>query len=500
MKEKIKDFFFRNKTTRQTVAKNTFWQAVSNIGGRLLRAIVIIYAARVLGAAEWGVFAYATSLIAFVSFFVDFGVNTIITKEIAKKGEVSREAQIISTALMIKSAVLVPTMIALVFIIPHFMTDASIKMILPIAAFIFAFDTIREFGSSIFRAMEKMEWEAGMYLLTNLLIVVFGFIVLRLRPSVASFTYAYTFGTGVGMVATIYALRNKFKSVFKNFAPSIIGFILKSAWPIAISSFLGLLLTNTDVLIIAWLRSVEDVGLYSAALRVVQLMYILPAIIINSILPVLSRLARRDDGKFRMILERIISISFLIAIPAAAGGVLLGSQIISFLFGKSYLPATISFQLLIATIVVDFSATILTSAIFAYDAQKKLIIYSALGGILNVIFDLLFIPIMGIAGSGLATLLAQIISNAYLWRTMNKLNYFSILPHLKKIVAASIGMALVILALASIEIHVLAIIAVAIACYFAILVLLKEPLLLEMKSILQPGVSSAPLPGEVAAQ
>lgn len=56
---KIKSLPLKNKTLRQTVLKNTFWLAFLNIGGRLLRAIVIIYSARVLGAAEWGAFNYA---------------------------------------------------------------------------------------------------------------------------------------------------------------------------------------------------------------------------------------------------------------------------------------------------------------------------------------------------------------------------------------------------------------------------------------------------------
>ena len=38
MWEKVKNLFFSNRTTRQTVAKNTFWLTVSNFGGRLLRA------------------------------------------------------------------------------------------------------------------------------------------------------------------------------------------------------------------------------------------------------------------------------------------------------------------------------------------------------------------------------------------------------------------------------------------------------------------------------
>lgn len=67
MLKRIKSFLFENQTVRQTVAKNTFWLTVSNVGGRLLRAVIIIYAARVLGAGEWGAFSYAITLAAFLT-------------------------------------------------------------------------------------------------------------------------------------------------------------------------------------------------------------------------------------------------------------------------------------------------------------------------------------------------------------------------------------------------------------------------------------------------
>ena len=56
MTEKIKSFLFENKTLRQTVVKNVFWLFSGQMIGRLLRAAVVVYAARILGAEGWGLF------------------------------------------------------------------------------------------------------------------------------------------------------------------------------------------------------------------------------------------------------------------------------------------------------------------------------------------------------------------------------------------------------------------------------------------------------------
>ncbi|MEK7590294.1 MAG: oligosaccharide flippase family protein, partial [Patescibacteria group bacterium] len=77
---KIKNWLFSNQTISQTIAKNTFWLFSGQMIGRLLRAAIVIYAARVLGAASWGAFSYALGIAAFLTIFSDIGINALITK------------------------------------------------------------------------------------------------------------------------------------------------------------------------------------------------------------------------------------------------------------------------------------------------------------------------------------------------------------------------------------------------------------------------------------
>ncbi|MBI4087750.1 MAG: flippase [Candidatus Liptonbacteria bacterium] len=495
----VKKLLFKNTSTRQTVAKNTFWLAVSNVGGRLTRAVIIIYSARVLGAAEWGIFSYAVSLVGFVSVFTDIGISPILVRETAKSREdPERQRKILSTSFYLKVFLLALGVLAVIFIAPRFMSleSPSVSTVLVFVTFILAFDTMREFGFSLIRALEKMEWEAGLYLLTNLAIVVTGFAALYLSRSVVSFTFAYALGTGIGMMATIFILwttfREKIRGLFFSFSKKLMWYVLESAWPFAISSFLGVLLINTDILIIGWLRSAEDVGLYSAGQRVVQLLYLLPSIINTSLLPTFSRLAGKDDQKLRSTLEGVLAFVFLIAIPLSLGGLILGKEIIGFLFGGGYVKAALPFQVLMLTMLIDFPTVILSSMIFAYDKQKNLMIYSAIGGVSNVIFDLLFIPRFGIAGSAIATLSAQFLGQIYLRHTAKKVNYFVIAPHLKKIFTAAAVMMLPLLLLKLAGAHVLLTIVVSAAVYLGVLLFLKEPIVREAKLILRAGASAAP--------
>src|SRR3989338_6661756 len=104
MFKKIRTLLFENQGLKQKIAKNTFWLFFGQIFGRLIRAAIVIYAARILGPASWGAFSYAMSFAAFMSVFSDIGISAIVTKESSRNPELTD--RYFSTALGIKLLIL----------------------------------------------------------------------------------------------------------------------------------------------------------------------------------------------------------------------------------------------------------------------------------------------------------------------------------------------------------------------------------------------------------
>jgi len=482
MLQKVTTFLSKNTSIKQTVAKNTIWLTVSQIGGRVIRSAIIVYAARVLGTSEYGLFSYAIMLAGLMNTMMDPGVNSVLVREIAKTPQETRR-KVFSTALAIKVMLVFFGTGIVVYVGPYFSTLPGAKDLLPITGLILSFDTLREFFLSLVRGMEQMEWDAVIAILTNLAIVTFGFKFMLADPTAKSLVLGYAAGTGIGVIAAIVVLRKYLKPVIKEFAVGLIAPILKSAWPFAVTGALGILLTNIDILIISWMKTASDVGIYSAAIRLIQVIYLLPGIVQLTTLPIFSRLAKPDNQEFRQALEQTISILFLASVPMAVGGVVLGTPIMTLVFGPAFASGGLAFKILIATMVIAFPGSIIVNAIFAYGHQRSLIIASALGGISNVLFDLLFIPRWGIAGSAVATLLAHILSNGYLWYAMREIVYFEVLPHLGKIIAGGGVVAVTTALLALIHVHVLIDIVISAAVYFMVLRILREPILGDIKAI-----------------
>lgn len=486
MLQRIKEFLFQNRDTRQTVVKNAFWLLTGQIGSRLFRAIIIIYAARILGTSGYGVFAYVLGLAGFFTIFADIGVGHILTREVSKKPE--EASYYFATSFWIKVFLLLFTGGLIIFVAPHFSKIEAAKALLPLVALLTAFDGIRDLSIAFFRGKEKMQLEALVMGFTNITITVFGFIILSASPTPKALTLAYVLSAGSGTLLGVAVLRNQFSKLLSSFRKNFLRPILSSAWPIALLGVLGAFMLHTDILMLGFFRTPGEVGLYSASQKIVQLLYALPGILATSLFPVLSRFVERSDyGKVRVLMERGMGAVFLLALPLTVGGIILGRNIISFLYGGEYLAGTLAFQILVVSPLIIFPGYLLSNYIVAYNKQRKLAPLMGLGSLGNILLNILLIPLFGIVGSAIATTTALLIYNGSVWRIAKKINNFFTLRYLKKIIGATTAMGLVTFTLNTIGFHVIINIALSALIYFGILLLLKERTLIEIKSALPIG-------------
>lgn len=497
MLTKVKSFLLENNTVRQTVAKNTVWLTISNFGGRFIRAAVIIYAARVLGPAEWGVFNYVITIVAFLTLFTDSGISQVMIRDRAQASDERAKCSVTSTTLWLKiiftsiGAVLIVTVAPLLPAADAFTAEKAAALF-PIVALIMIFDSIREFYHALFRSEERMEWETLSYGLTNIFIVGFGFLLLFIHPTVRGFTFGYALGTGAGAFVATGIAWKYLHGIIGGFSLSTAKRLLRSIWPYTISGALGMLMINTDIVMLGWLRSSEEVGLYAGPQRIIQLVYLIPTILSVSILPAFSRLVVQSREKMTSAIEHSVSVVYMAALPIAAGGIIVALPLIELLFGEQFLDGAAPLRILLLTLVADFSAVLLGHVLLAYDHQKNLVVYSAIGGVANISLNLLLIPRFGIIGCALATLGAQLISNAYLQYAVRRLHPFHVSPYLKNALLATCAMTLGVLALQTIGAHVLVSIAAGGLIYGGVLYARREPLLRDLRNIVLRPTASSP--------
>ncbi len=478
---KVTSFLFRNQTLRQTVLKNAFWLTVSHVVGRLLRAAIVIYAARLLGASSWGAFSYALSLSAFLTIFSDIGITGLVTREASRNAELRQKY--LATAFVIKVALLILLIAGFLLVAPFLTNIAEVLMILPVIAALTAFDSLRDLASSIARATERLELETAATIFTNVAIVSLGIAFLLVSPTTLSLAFAYALGSALGFFAYAFVLRDYFLKLPRAFSRELVKPIIVSAWPFGLMGLMGAVMINTDVIMISFFRSIEDVGFYSAAQKPAQLLYLLPGLVAVPLFPAMSRFAKEGAERLRGIFEKAMHAMLAAAMPLLIGGAFYASAIITLLYGQEYAAGTEAFRVLSLTFVTVFPAALIGNAIFAFNQQKSFIMYAALGIFGNVFFNLLLIPRFGIVGAAWATVLVNVGISIYAWRKLKGIMPFTVLPHLPKTVLASVVMAGVAAVLYALGVPSLPAMAATGLAYPLALLIFRDPLVVELRSL-----------------
>jgi O-antigen/teichoic acid export membrane protein len=479
--EKLKQFFFKKNNVKQTVVKNTIWLFLGEFGSRLLKMVVYIYAARALGTSEWGIFSYALALMTLFSVMCDIGVNSVLLRETAKQTPESEKY--ISTSFFLKIVLSFLSAAGLLVLIFFLKNEAGVRVVIPIVALMLFLDSMREFGFALNRAFENMEVEAATKIISNIALVVAGFIFISHFRTAVSVAWAYVVAGVVGIVIMYFSIRFHLTNLLPNFRKNLLVPIFKEGWPIATVGIFGTIMTSIDTIILGWFKNSHEIGLYSAAQKPIQLIYLVPGLVSTALMPVFSRLSSTDKEKMRLVVGRAVMFSLAFSVPISVGGILFGSEIITLLFGASYAGAANIFKIMVPAILAGAPGVIVSNAIFAEGKQKKILQFIIIGAIANIILCLLLIPPLGIYGGAISVTVAQLLGNIFMILSARSLPALRFEFKIKKILIASLIMAGVILLLKN-HLAFIPLLILATFVYIASLVVLKEPVIEELRSIL----------------
>jgi len=100
-------------------------------------------------------------------------------------------------------------------------------------------------------------------------------------------------------------------------------------------------------------------------------------------------------------------------------------------------------------------------------------------------------PLLRHRRSAVATLIAQVVNNGYLWYAMKKVNHFTVLGRLKKIMTAGAIMGACAVLFLFLGMNVIVNVVLCTLIYFIVLRILREPLMIEIKRLVFPPAARA---------
>jgi len=167
---------------------------------------------------------------------------------------------------------------------------------------------------------------------------------------------------------------------------------------------------NIDTILLGYFGSTHDVGLYRIALQLASFA-LFSALALNTILYPKFASWQHDERRAWIAgsLARAVSYSLLLALPVCVGGIILGDRLLYFLYGSPYLAAGFVLTLLLMAQVAYVFVFLWTMTLSALGMPKSAAVPALIASAVNIPLNLLFIPVFGITGAGVAILVTVLI-------------------------------------------------------------------------------------------
>tara|TARA_B100000795_G_C22798835_1_gene440738 strand:- start:2087 stop:3427 length:1341 start_codon:yes stop_codon:yes gene_type:complete len=401
---------FRLDSNILEVSKKAVPTAFVKLAGMVLSIIVSIFIGRTLGAEGLGVINLANRILAVLLVVCMFGMRQVLIKEIAigrNRGDLKRIGDSLKTAYLLNVVISIVVSLSLIILSPwlanSFFKVPELEWVLVLSFIVFPFQILSRIFSSGLTGYRKI-WQASLVDQTLSVFIVFLtlfiYYVLNVEITILNVVIAYIIGRLITTVVlgiywhTIFSSNLKKEWKTKE--------LTKTAFPIFLVSVTSTIYKNIDIIMIGWLCSAKEVGIYAVASRIAILSGFLLNVANSNVSPKFAILYDEDKKpELQKLVQFVTVVLFLVSLVILAISICFGNFILStwgleFKSGYSVLVILAIGQFF--NVATGTVGTLLTMTGF----EKKLLAVNTSFMVLNIILNIVFITIWGIEGAAFA--------------------------------------------------------------------------------------------------
>jgi len=426
----------------RTVAKNTAIIIAGQLASRVISALVGIYLVRYLGSEGYGQFSLVVAYLFFFRIVADLGIDTIVVREISK--DKARGDELVGNALAMKLSLSVIAVAAAWLVLFFIGYSSDIKLYVHVASLAMLFSSGTLFAAS-FQAQLRMEYPVAVDIFTQLLSAGLTILLITLKASILAFFVLNVIISLANATLLFYLGRNWIQPSIR-FNWALWKALLLASLPMTLQTIFVMIYMRIDQLLLFQVHGQQALGYYSAAVKLTELISIIPVAFMTSLFPLMSVYAAGSVTSFVKAYELSFKYLMMVAIPLAVGITLVSRDLVLFLYGSEFPPAAPALAILIWSEIVVFAGLVNNQILIATNQQRWALIPTSAIAVANVALCLWLIPRYSFVGASLATTVSYFVGPVlgYLIPAIRPCSVCMLRSAVKPIVASG-AMALVLL-------------------------------------------------------
>lgn len=393
----------------KSFANNLSWVFIGNLLHAVASFLLNIFVARVLTTSDFGIINYAAAWIALFNSISSLGFNSIINK--FTNDDFEKSNSYLSTAIIgrcFTSLIGIVATVITVLIINK--GDSTVLWISIIQALVITFGV----GDTLvfwFRYRKEANVVAVLRLIAFAASAIIRIASITIYKSIYLYIVGVIFETLVFSILLFHQYRKKYSRKII-FSSRIFRELLNNSYPFIFSSILATIYAQTDKIMLQNYLGNDEVAFYSVAVTVAGMMSIVVSALIEGFRPeIFACLNNCNTKKYRKRLSQLYAVIFYICILYGLFITIFSKQVLWIIYGEKYLPAVSALALVVWYSSFAYFGTVNNIYMVIEHKQKWVQITTLVGAVANIIMNAVLIPIMGIMGAALASLLTQIFAN-----------------------------------------------------------------------------------------
>ncbi|MDP3069247.1 MAG: flippase [Opitutaceae bacterium] len=385
-------------TLRRAIG-NSFWLFADQILRMVLGLVVGVWMARHLGPESFGWLNYAIAMVGVVGSLTSLGVGPVVVRELVHAPHAA--AGWLGTTWALRAAGAAVGFLACVVIAMRQDAPAGTLILIVGAGLVVQ---VPEIVDLLFQARGESKVSAWVRMSACVGANVLKVGLILADAPLAWFAAAGVVELGLAAIGWWWAARRAGHR-WSQWRPerARLGALLREGWPLTLSGFAITTQAYADQLVLGLLLGGEELGQYSAALRIVSVCAFVPMVVQTVAAPEIARAKRDDETLYRRRLHSLYRLMLGIFVLTAVPLVLLGPWAAHLLYGGAYAGAAtllpwLAFRLFFTNYGVARSIFVTNEGLFRFA-----LVTSVAGAALNLALNFALVPHWGARGAIVAS-------------------------------------------------------------------------------------------------
>ena len=390
------------------VIKNAAWIIGCRIVQSGLALIVTMISARYLGPSGYGLINYAASIVAFFVPIMQLGLNGTLVQEILQEPE--REGETLGTAIVMSLISSIACLIGIgsfIAIVNRGETQTFWVCLLYSLLLVFRGLEMIQYW---FQAKLMSKHTSLTVLLAYIIVAVYRILLLITGGNI--YWFAISQAIDVALIAfSQLIMYRKLSSHRLQFSWRRAKTLLNRSKYYIIPGLMVTVFAQTDRIMLKLMLNDEAVGFYSAAVACASLTSFVFVAIIDSGRPSVFEGKKQSEEVFCFRIKLLYAIIIILALLQSGFVTLLAKFIVLILYGSEYGEAISTLRIVVWYTTFSYMGAVRDIWILSEEKQKYLWIINLSGAFANVFLNAVLIPLYGINGAAIASLLTQMFTN-----------------------------------------------------------------------------------------